>query len=93
MTLWEAVTGNSTLPLSVTNTFWDHLHNPQAGGGGIIHVQPINEFFDDTEEVQVDFEGGVYEVFHFEVEASVEILSDEDAVQFFTDEVIVYVDS
>lgn len=27
-TLWEAVTGNSTLPNDPSNTFWDHLNNP-----------------------------------------------------------------
>lgn len=32
-TLWETVTGNSTLPVQAGNTFWDHINN-QAGGGG-----------------------------------------------------------
>jgi len=31
-TLWDVVTGNSSLPVQPGNTFWDHLNN-QAGGG------------------------------------------------------------
>jgi len=30
-TLWETVTGNSTLPVQAGNTFFDHLNNQQSG--------------------------------------------------------------
>ena len=32
--LWEVVTGNSTLPVQAGTTFWDHLQSQSAGGGG-----------------------------------------------------------
>lgn len=32
-TVWETVTGNSTLPIAPGTTFFDHLNNQQAGGG------------------------------------------------------------
>lgn len=34
MTLWEVITGNSTLPVGPGTTFYEHLLNQQAGGGG-----------------------------------------------------------
>lgn len=33
-TLWDTVTGNSTLSVGSGNTFWDHLNNQQIGTGG-----------------------------------------------------------
>jgi hypothetical protein len=33
MTLWQIITGNSTLPIQAGNTFWDHLNNPKEGEG------------------------------------------------------------
>jgi|SaaInlV_100m_DNA_6_1039743.scaffolds.fasta_scaffold90478_1 hypothetical protein len=31
MTLWQIITGNSSLPVQAGTTFWDHLNN-QLGG-------------------------------------------------------------
>jgi RNAse (barnase) inhibitor barstar len=33
MTLWQIITGNSTLPIQAGNTFWDHLNNQNTGTG------------------------------------------------------------
>jgi len=33
-TLWEIITGNSTLPVDPANTFWDHLNSQNGDGGG-----------------------------------------------------------
>lgn len=30
--LWEIITGNSSLPVQLGNTLWDHLNNQQGGG-------------------------------------------------------------
>lgn len=30
-TLWDVVTGNSTLPVQAGNTFWDHINNQKTG--------------------------------------------------------------
>lgn len=43
-TLFDIVTGNSTLPVQSGNTFWDHLNN-QAGGGGIVQIFGEMEVF------------------------------------------------
>jgi hypothetical protein len=40
-TLWDIVTGNSTLPVAPGNTFWDHINNQQAGGGAPGGVLPV----------------------------------------------------
>ena len=35
-TLWQIITGNSTLPIQAGNTFWDHINNQDGNGGNII---------------------------------------------------------
>ena len=34
MTLWQIITGNSSLPVQAGTTFWDHLTNQQGGSSG-----------------------------------------------------------
>lgn len=46
-TLWDIVTGNSSLPVQSGNTFWDHLNSQQ--GGGSITLQIFNDI-----EVELD---------------------------------------
>lgn len=36
-TLWDIVTGNSTLPVQAGNNFWDHINN-QSGGQETVKV-------------------------------------------------------
>lgn len=52
-TLWETVTGNSTLPVQAGNNFWDHLH-AQAGGGGGPTQLVVVEAFVNTERQDID---------------------------------------
>ena len=41
-TVWETVTGNSSLPVQAGNTFYDHLNNQVAGGvTRIVEGDPI----------------------------------------------------
>lgn len=62
-TLWDIVTGNSTLPVQAGNNFWDHLNN-QAGGGQLvisegtyitelITVESVSEIINDDEITEV----------------------------------------
>lgn len=37
-TLWEIVTGNSSLAVDSVNTLWDHLNNQAGGVGGDVFV-------------------------------------------------------
>lgn len=46
-TLWEVVTGNSTLPVAPGNTFWDHINNPSGEGGGDGEPYPV--FYQDIQ--------------------------------------------
>lgn len=39
-TLWDIVSGNSSLPVQAGNTFWDHINN-QTGGGGTVIVSGV----------------------------------------------------
>jgi len=39
MTLWQIITGNSSLPVQAGTTFWDHLNNQL--GGAVVHVGPV----------------------------------------------------
>lgn len=52
-TLWEIVTGNSTLPVQAGTNFWDHLNN-QAGGGGGPTQLVVLEAFVETNRIDID---------------------------------------
>lgn len=52
-TLWETVTGNSTLPVQAGNTFWDHLQNQAGGGGGPTQLLVV-EAFVETNRIDID---------------------------------------
>lgn len=52
-TLWEIVTGNSTLPVQAGVTFWDHLNNQQGGGGGPTQYVVV-EAVADSERQNID---------------------------------------
>ena len=93
MNVWELVTGNSTIPVHPSNTFWDHLNNLGGGGGAdqIIHVTPVKEFYVDDHDTQVSFVDNDYQVFSREIESTVEVLDEGDMAQYFDDEIIVYV--
>lgn len=60
-TLWEIVTGNSSLSIDPSNTFWDHLNNQVAGdvfvGNGL--TMDIDETLEmDIEEtLEMDIDG------------------------------------
>lgn len=93
--VWELVTGNSTLPVNPSNTFWDHLNNLGGGSGGgetvTLHVTPVKEFYDNGPDSQVSFVDNDYQVFSREIETTVEVLDDSELAQYFDDEIIIYV--
>lgn len=83
-TLWETITGNSTLPVQAGVNFWDHLNNQDGGGGGptqLVVVEALMETnrldIDATVEpfaVEVDVDMAEYDIEIDEgVEAAVEI--------------------
>lgn len=62
--LWEVVTGNSTLPVQAGTTFWDHLQNQAVGGDQLvisegtyitelITVESISEIINDDEVTEL----------------------------------------
>ena len=79
-TLWEIVTGNSTLPVQAGNTFWDHLNNQAGGGGGGPTQLLVIEAFAENIENEVDVLVGSVEV-DVEIDGvSVEVVVDDDGV-------------
>lgn len=59
-TLWDIVTGNSTLAIDPGNTFWDHLNNQAGGSGlGVIYGETIVTL---DNEINVIFEENEYTV-------------------------------
>ncbi|MEJ1365625.1 MAG: hypothetical protein RPU42_11160 [Candidatus Sedimenticola sp. (ex Thyasira tokunagai)] len=60
MSVWDTVTGNSSLPVAPGNTFFDHLTNQE--GGGTIYVGPLlsaNTIHDATADVTDDLGANV----------------------------------
>jgi hypothetical protein len=95
MNVWQLVTNNSTLPVSPANTFWDHLNNLGGGGGGgeTIHVFPLPTVYDEETESVVDYETTETLLIEYETQATVEVLTDDEVLQFLEEEIIIYVDS
>ena len=62
-TLWDVVTGNSSLPVQAGNTFWDHLNSQQVsvGGGLPFPVQQLEVDF-NVLNTEVNFTKEVNEV-------------------------------
>lgn len=82
-TLWETVTGNSTLPIQAGNTFYDHLLNQAGGGGGptqLVVIEAIHETNEVEFDVIVDPLSFVVEVEEYEA-----ILEDEVTVDIEID--------
>ncbi len=79
-TLWEIVTGNSTLPVQAGNTFWDHLNNQEGGGGSVTVVEVAGI------EVELDMES--IEVMVEVDEIAVEVESAEEVTVEVTNEPI-----
>jgi len=83
-TLWETITGNSTLPVQAGVNFWDHLNNQDGSGGGPTQLVVVEAFVDSN---QVDIDATVEAV---DVLAEVELPQIEITVE---DEVIVDAES
>ena len=48
---WELITDASSLPISGSNTLWDHLNNLVGTGGGIIPVLSGIKVIDDLPKI------------------------------------------
>ena len=53
MSLWLTITGNSSLPISPANNFWDHLNNQIGGDITLIEVSGINLMVEEQEYIAV----------------------------------------
>lgn len=64
MTLWQTVTGNSTLPVQAGVNFWDHLNNQDGGGGfGSQQLVVVEAFVNmDAQQIEATAETSVVEV-------------------------------
>lgn len=95
MNVWQLVTNNSTLPVSPANTFWDHLNNLGGGSGGgeTIHVFPLPIMEDEQNETVVNYQTTETLLIEHETQATVEVLSDDEVLQFLEEEITVYVDT
>lgn len=79
-TLWDIVTGNSTLPVDPANSFWDHLNNQAGGGGGgltiygetVVELETVEYDVELQTEYEADLETEEYSV-ELEPEIEVEI--------------------
>jgi len=71
-TLWETITGNSSLPVQPGNNFWDHLNN-QQGGGDIINIVEVAgiEVDVDMTPIEVFVEQDIIDI---EVEETEEVI-------------------
>lgn len=78
-TLWETITGNSTLPVQAGVNFWDHLNNQAGGGGGPTQLVIVEAFVDaSVQDIEVSVEA-----FDAVVEVDVDVdvtLEDEVAI-------------
>jgi len=53
-TLWETVTGNSSLPIASGTTFWDHLNNQQGGSGTTVFTGNLTLNLDSLPAIDIE---------------------------------------
>ena len=64
-----------------------------TGGGETIHVFPLPTIYDEENESVVNYETTEALLIEYETQATVEVLTDDEVLQFLEEEIIVYVDA
>lgn len=75
MNIWELVTSSSTLPIAPANSFWDHLNNLGAGGGGLGAIYGEIEV-----ELMADIEVFLENEYDVEIEAEFDVTLESEYV-------------
>ena len=79
MSLWQIITGNSTLPINENNSFWGHLNNQNGDGvvGTLTMPSSVDILFEDS-EFTLEFESNEFNVTFEDNEFNVEFDSSND---------------